>query len=151
LNKDTEQSNKTTTFAKTSENRNHWVIADATDKVLGRFAAEVAKIIRGKNYPKFTPNADTGDCVIVLNAGKIRVTGKRATLKEYRRHSMYPGGEKKISFRELISKNPEKVIRLAVRGMLPKSRLGDRLIRKLKVYAGSEHPHAAQNPETLKI
>jgi len=127
------------------------MVADASNKILGRFASEIAGIIRGKRNPKFTPNADTGDYVIVVNADKIRLTGKRETLKEYRRHSMYPGGEKRISFKELRAKNPEKVILHAVRGMLPKNRLGDRLIKKLKVYSGNHHPHSAQNPELLKI
>ena len=102
-----------------------------------------------KNSPKFTPNSDTGDFVIVINADKVRLTGKRENLKTYTHHSMYPGGQKTRSFKEMITKHPEKVINFAVRGMLPKNKLGDKLINKLKVYAGEVHPHIAQNPQPL--
>lgn len=145
------QSIRTTKFATRKDNPEKWVIVDADGKVLGRLASEVAKLIRGKNSPQFTPNADMGDWVIVLNAEKIRVTGKRAELKEYLTHSRYPGGQKVRTFSELIEKRPEKVIELAVKRMLPKTKLGDKLIHKLKVYRGSEHPHSAQKPAQINI
>jgi len=146
-----ETSHKTTHFTRNNEADRKWYLADADGKILGRFATKLAGIIRGKNNPKFTPNADIGDFIVVINAEKIRLTGKREALKEYRHHSMYPGGNKIISFKKLIATHPERVIRNAVRGMLPKSRLGNKLINKLKVYSGSEHPHQAQNPESLKF
>lgn len=142
---------KTTHFASSKEMNKKWYLADANDKILGRFASQIAKVIRGKNNPRFTPNADTGDFVVVINAEKIRLTGKRETLKEYRHHSMYPGGNKIISFQKMLADHPEKVMRNAVKGMLPKNRLGNKLINKLKVYAGSEHPHKAQNPVKLSF
>lgn len=145
------QSIRTTKFATRKDNPEKWVIVDADGKVLGRLASEVAKLIRGKNSPQFTPNADMGDWVIVLNAEKIRVTGKRAELKEYLTHSRYPGGQKVRTFSELIEKRPEKVIELAVKRMLPKTKLGNKLIHKLKVYRGSEHPHSAQKPAQINI
>jgi len=151
MKKGIEKSHKTTKFTKNSEVKHSWFVVDARDKILGRMATEIAKIIRGKNDPKFTPNADTGDFVVVINAEKVKLTGKRENLKEYFHHSMYPGGRKVKSFKELISSHPDKVIRFAVRGMLPKTKLGDKLINKLKVYAGETHPHAAQNPQTLNI
>lgn len=128
-----------------------WYVVDANGKILGRMAAELAKIIRGKNKPLFTPNSDTGDYVIVINAEKVRLTGKRENLKVYLSHSHYPGGQKSRSFSELIAKHPDKVIRYAVKGMLPKTRLGSKLINKLKVYSGESHPHAAQNPITINL
>jgi large subunit ribosomal protein L13 len=151
MKKGVEKSHKSTKFTKSSEVKSNWFIIDAEDKILGRMASEIAKIIRGKNSPKFTPNADTGDFVVVVNACKVRLTGKRESLKQYMHHSMYPGGHKVKSFKELISKHPEKVVRFAVRGMLPKTRLGDRLINKLKVYAGASHPHVAQNPQFINL
>lgn len=144
-------SHKTTHFTRNDETDKKWFLADADGRVLGRFASEIAKIIRGKNNPRFTPNTDTGDFVVVVNAEKVRLTGKRETLKEYRHHSMYPGGNKIVSFKKLIATHPERVIRFAVRGMLPKNRIGDRLINKLKVYAGENHPHKAQNPASLNF
>jgi large subunit ribosomal protein L13 len=146
-----EKTHKTTHFMHTADVRANWYIIDANGKILGRMASEIAKMIRGKNSPKFTPNADTGDFVVVINAEKVRMTGKRENLKTYLRHSTYPGGQKETSFKEMISKHPEKVIRFAVRGMLPKTKLGNKMINKLKVYAGDTHPHASQNPKLINI
>jgi large subunit ribosomal protein L13 len=146
-----EKSLKTTHFTSTSEVKAKWYVVDANGKILGRMASEIAKIIRGKNDPKFTPNADTGDFVVVINAEKVKMTGKRENLKTYLRHSTYPGGQKTTSFKEMIAKHPDKVIRYAVRGMLPKTKLGNKLINKLKVYAGDTHPHASQNPQLINI
>jgi len=142
---------KITRFIKTEEAEKKWYIVDAKDQVLGRLASEIAKVIRGKNKPIFTPNADTGDFVIVINAKQVKVTGKREFLKTYSHHSGYPGGLKTISFTELMAKKPEFVIQNAVKGMLPKTKLGDKLIKKLKVYANEDHPHAAQKPELLNL
>ncbi len=142
---------RTTKFATKQDNPNKWLLVDADGKILGRLASEVAKCIRGKNTPKYTPNADIGDWVIVINADKIKVTGRRSELKEYLTHSLYPGGQKVHTFKELMEKKPEKVIRLAVKRMLPKTRLGARLIHKLKVYRGTEHPHTAQKPEIINF
>ncbi len=151
MKKGIEKVHKTTRFVKKSEANQVWHLVDAKDKILGRMASQIAKVIRGKHSPGFTPNADTGDFVVVINAGKVRMTGKRENLKQYHSHSMYPGGEKLTSFKELVAKHPEKVIQYAVKGMLPKNRLANRLIHKLKVYAGETHPHAAQNPQPLNI
>ncbi|MBN1634741.1 MAG: 50S ribosomal protein L13 [Ignavibacteria bacterium] len=145
------QSIRTTKFATRKDNPERWVVVDADGKVLGRFASEVAKLIRGKNNPRYTPNSDMGDWVIVLNAEKIKVTGKRAELKEYLTHSRYPGGQKVRTFSELMKTKPERVIELAVKRMLPKTKLGNKLIHKLKVYRGSEHPHSAQKPAQINI
>lgn len=144
-----EKSHKTTKFTKNGEITSKWVLIDANGKTLGRMSAKIAGIIRGKNNPKFTTNSDTGDFVVVINAEKVRLTGKRENLKKYFHHSLYPGGQKVHSFKELIVKHPEKVIHHAVRGMLPKTKLGNKLINKLKVYAGDKHPHIAQNPQSL--
>jgi len=146
-----EKSLKTTRFTHKDETNKKWYVVDANGKILGRMASEIAKIIWGKNNPKFTPNVDTGDFVVVINAEKVRLTGKRATLKDYKHHSLYPGGQKIRSFSEMIVKHPDKVIRYAVRGMLPKTKLGNRLITKLKVYAGEAHPHAEQQPVTKNL
>lgn len=146
-----EKSLKATHFTHNDEVNKKWYVVDANGKTLGRFASEVAKIIWGKNNPKFTPNVDTGDFVIVINAEKVRLTGKRESLKEYKHHSLYPGGQKIKSFKELIATHPDKVITKAVKGMLPKTKLGSRLINKLKVYAGENHPHSAQNPIVKNI
>jgi large subunit ribosomal protein L13 len=151
MKKGIEKSHKATKFTKSTEVNSKWFVVDADGKILGRMASEIAKIIRGKNSPLFTPNSDTGDFVVVINAEKVRLTGKRENLKEYLHHSLYPGGQKSRSFSELISKHPDKVIRYAVRGMLPKTKLGNKLINKLKVYAGGNHPHSAQNPQTINI
>lgn len=146
MKKSIEKSLNTTAFAHKGDTNRKWHLINAEGKVLGRLASEIARLIRGKHNPKFTPNVDTGDFVIVINAGKVKLTGKRVQLKEYIHHSMYPGGRKVKSFKEVIEKHPEKVIRNAVKGMLPKNRLGSRLITKLKIYAGSDHPHKAQQP-----
>ncbi|MBL7127519.1 MAG: 50S ribosomal protein L13 [Ignavibacteria bacterium] len=142
---------RTTKFAVRNENPEKWYLVDADGKILGRLASEIAKRIRGKYNPQYTPNADLGDWVVVINAGKVKMTGKRAEQKEYLTHSGYPGGQKSKTYKELIVKNPEKVIQLAVKRMLPKTRLGKTLFNKLKVYKGSEHPHSAQNPVELKF
>jgi len=128
-----------------------WYVVDATGLTLGRLASEVAKVLRGKNKPIFTPHADTGDYVIVVNAEKIVVTGKKMSDKIYYRHSDYVGGMKEATLKEMLDKKPEKVVELAVKGMLPKGPLGRKMYTKLFVYAGAEHPHAAQKPEELKL
>lgn len=142
---------KVTRFIKSSDAEKRWFVVDAQDQVLGRLAAKVAGIIRGKNKAIFTPNSDTGDFVVVINAGKVKFTGKRATLKTYSHHSGYPGGLKTKSLQTVMTTKPEFVIQNAVQGMLPKNRLGKQLIKKLKVYAGSAHPHAAQKPEAVNL
>jgi len=142
---------KMTKFIKTEDADRKWYVVDASDQVLGRLATRVASVIRGKHKPVFTPNMDTGDFVIVINADKIKLTGKRANEKTYFHHTGYPGGGKTRTITEMLQKNPEFVIRQAVKGMLPKNRLGRKLIKKLKVYAGAEHPHTAQKPETLSL
>ena len=126
-----------------------WYVVDATDMTLGRLASEVAKVLRGKNKPIFTPHIDTGDNVIVINAEKIKVTGKKLEQKIYYSHSDYVGGMKEATLREKLNKKPEQVIELAVKGMLPKGPLGRQMFTKLHVYAGPEHKHAAQKPEVL--
>jgi large subunit ribosomal protein L13 len=151
MKKGIEKSLKTTRFTHKDEVNKKWYLVDANGKVLGRMASQIARIIRGKNNPRFTPNVDTGDFVVVINAEKVRLTGKREILKQYKHHSLYPGGQKVRSFQELIAKHPDKVIRYAVKGMLPKNKIGSRLITKLKVYAGDAHPHAAQNPIAKEI
>ncbi len=142
---------KLTKFFSTDEVEKKWFVVDAKDQVLGRLAAKVARIIRGKNKAIFTPNADTGDFVVVINASQIKLTGKRELLKDYFHYSGYPGGLKIQSFAELIAKKPEFVIEAAVKGMLPKNRLGNKLIKKLKVYPGDSHPHKAQKPESISL
>ena len=142
---------KLTKFIKTEDANRKWYLVDAKDQVLGRLASRIARVIRGKNKPIFTPNFDTGDFVVVINAKQVKVTGKRELLKTYTHHSMYPGGLKVKSFEELMAKKPEFVIENAVHGLLPKNRLGRKLIKKLKVYAGDSHPHAAQKPEVLNL
>jgi len=126
-----------------------WYVVDADGCTLGRLASEVASVLRGKNKPQYTPNVDTGDYVIVINADKINVTGKKLDQKIYYRHSEYVGGMKETTLREMMEKKPEKVVELAVKGMLPKGPLGRQMYTKLHVYAGAEHPHAAQKPEVL--
>jgi large subunit ribosomal protein L13 len=142
---------KMTKFVKTEDADQKWFIVDADGQILGRLASKVAKIIRGKNKPIFTPNTDTGDFVVVINAEKVKLTGKRGELKEYIRHSGYPGGQKKVSYQIMLEKKPEYIIEKAVKGMLPKTRLGNKLIKKLKVYAGDKHPHSAQKPEPISL
>ncbi len=142
---------KTTRSAKAGEVPGKWYVVDASGAVLGRLASRVAARLRGKHQVLFTPHVDTGDFVIVVNAGKIRLTGKKWTQKLYHRHTGYIGGLKTTSARELLQKRPEELIRRAVKGMLPKNRLGSRLYGKLKVYAGPDHPHQAQQPEPWTI
>jgi large subunit ribosomal protein L13 len=142
---------KLTKFIKTEDANRKWYLVDAKDQVLGRLASRIAMVIRGKNKPIFTPNTDTGDFVVVVNAEKIKVTGKREYLKKYITHSGYPGGQKITSFQELMNKRPESVVEMAVRRMLPKTKLGNKLIKKLKVYAGNTHPHSAQKPESITL
>lgn len=145
------KTNRVTKFATRSQNSEKWHVVDAEGKILGRLASEVAKRIRGKHNPMYTPNADIGDWVVVVNAEKVRMTGKRESQKEYLTHSLYPGGQKSRSYREMIEKHPDRVIKLAVKRMLPKTRLGTTLIKKLKVYKGPEHPHSAQKPAALEL
>ena len=128
-----------------------WYVVDATDKTLGRLSSQIASVLRGKNKPTYTPSVDTGDYVIVINADKIKVTGKKMDQKMYYRHSDYVGGMKEATLKEMMAKKPEDVIKLAVKGMLPKGPLGRQMIKKLHVYAGAEHAHAAQKPETLEF
>ena len=128
-----------------------WYVVDATGYTLGRLASEVAKVLRGKNKPTYTPSMDTGDYVIVVNAEKVKVTGKKLDQKVYYRHSEYVGSLKETTLREMLNKHPERVIESAVKGMLPKGPLGRQMLKKLHVYAGPEHNHAAQKPETLDI
>jgi large subunit ribosomal protein L13 len=142
---------KYTYSAKRSDNPNKWWLVDADGAVLGRLASEVAARLRGKYNPLYTPHVDTGDSVVVINAEKIKLTGRKMDQKNYYHHSGYIGGLKTISARKLLEKRPADLISHAVRGMLPKNRLGRQLIKKLKVYAGGEHPHEAQQPENLKI
>ncbi|MFH5186612.1 50S ribosomal protein L13 [Paenibacillus sp. TAB 01] len=142
---------RTTYMAKPNEVERKWYIIDATDKTLGRLASEAASIIRGKHKPQFTPHVDTGDFVVIINAEKIRLTGKKLQNKMYYRHSLYSGGLKVISAQDLLNTKPERVLEFAIHGMLPKNRLGDSLKTKLKVYAGSEHPHQAQQPEVWEL
>ena len=140
-----------TYVTKPDEVKREWYVVDATGQTLGRLAAQVARILRGKHKPFYSPAVDTGDYVIVVNAEKIHVTGRKLDKKIYYRHSGYPGGLKEIRLRDLLKKHPTRVIEYAVRGMLPKNRLGRRMFKKLKVYAGPEHPHAAQQPKPLKL
>jgi large subunit ribosomal protein L13 len=136
---------------KAGEIERQWWIVDAQGKILGRVATEIARILRGKHKPIYTPHLDTGDYVVVVNADKIELSGRKADQKEYFRHSGYMGGEKFIPFRRMLEKNPERVIELAVKGMLPKNALGRNMRSKLRVYAGTEHPHEAQNPQLLNL
>ena len=128
-----------------------WVVIDATNEVLGRLASQSAKILRGKNKPGYTPHVDCGDYVIVVNAEKVKLTGDKLTEKVYVRHTGYPGGQRFATAQDYLKKKPEFVIEEAVRGMLPKTRLGEAIFKNLKVYAGAEHPHAAQNPKAIKL
>jgi len=137
--------------AKKGEIERSWYLVDAENKVLGRLATKIATVLRGKHKPVFTPHVDTGDFVIVINAEKVHLTGRKMENKLYYRHSGYPGGLKVTSAEEMLKKKPGNLIKLAVRGMLPKNKLGRKQINKLKVYSGSDHPHKAQMPELLKI
>lgn len=138
-----------TYYPRAKEITQEWILVDANDQNLGRLATQIARLLLGKHKPNFTPGVEMGDCVVVVNAERIRVTGKKMTEKMYYRHSNYPGGLKQISLRDLLAKHPERVIRFAVWGMLPHNRLGRRLIKNLKVYAGPDHPHQAQKPKPL--
>jgi large subunit ribosomal protein L13 len=137
--------------AKSHEVQRGWYVVDASGKVLGRMAAEIARRLRGKHKPEFTPHVDTGDYIVVVNADKLRVTGNKSRDKLYHRHSTYPGGIYTTNFEKLQARHPERVLQLAVKGMLPKGPLGYAMLRKMKVYAGAEHPHTAQQPKTLQI
>ena len=140
-----------TYIPKASEIEKEWVLVDANGQTLGRLATQIATILLGKNKPNFTPGMDTGDYVVVINCERIRVTGNKMEQKFYYRYSGYPGGLKKISLRDQLQKHPERVVRSAVWGMLPHNKLGRKLLKKLKVYAGPEHPHDAQQPKTLEL
>jgi len=142
---------KYTYSAKDSDNQNKWWVVNAEGAILGRLASQIAAALRGKNNPLYTPHADLGDSVVVINAEKIVLTGRKMDQKNYYRHSGYIGGLKTITAKKLIEKRPEDVIRFAVKGMLPKNSLGRRLFKKLKVYAGDQHPHGAQQPEMMSI
>ncbi len=131
--------------------RHGWFVVDATDKTLGRLSTQIANRIRGKHKAEFTPHVDTGDYVIVINAEKVRVTGRKTTDKMYYHHTGYPGGIKSISFEKLLAEHPERVIETAVKGMMPRNKLSRAMLGKLKVYAGSEHPHTAQQPQPLEL
>ena len=140
-----------TYMAKPGELKADWHVIDATDQVLGRLAARVAILIQGKHKPTYTPHTDTGDFVVLLNADKVRVTGKKAEVLEYDTYSRYPGGRRLYSYRTMFEKHPAKLIELAVRRMLPKSKMGRNILGKLKIYKGNEHPHQAQQPKELKV
>lgn len=140
-----------TVSAKESEVEKQWWVVDASGQTLGRLASQVASILRGKHKPLFTPHVDCGDFVVVVNADKITVATKRAEQKEYIRHTGYPGGQRVTTFRQMNEQHPERVIEIAVKKMLPKNRLGRRIITKLKVYAGDQHPHLAQKPQQLEL
>jgi large subunit ribosomal protein L13 len=142
---------KYTYSAKSSDNEGRWCVVDASGAVLGRLATTVAARLQGKHNPLYTPHVDTGDWIVVINADKVMLSGKKLDKKNYYRHSGYIGGLRSITARELQDKRPEDMVRFAVKGMLPKNRLGRKLFKKLKVYAGDRHPHEAQNPEVLKI
>ena len=140
-----------TAIPRESELQPKWYLVDAEGQTLGRMAANIAAVLRGKHRPIFTPHMDLGDHVVVINASRVQVTGKKLERKTYFRHSMYPGGARYTAMGEILEENPERLITLAVRGMLPKNRLGRALLKKLKVYAGMEHPHSAQGPEPVRL
>jgi large subunit ribosomal protein L13 len=140
---------KTYVATPTTRERN-WLVVDASGKTLGRLATQIADVLRGKNKPEYTPHIDTGDFVVVINAEQVRVTGNKAEDKLYRRHSGYPGGLRTRTFNEMQRRRPEEIIRLAVKGMLPRNRLARQQLRKLKIYAGPEHPHVAQKPVPME-
>lgn len=142
---------KTTKFFRPEHTQRRWHLVDAEGKTLGRLASQVARLLRGKHKPVFTPNADMGDFVVVVNAAKVKLTGKRTELKEYFHYTGYPGGATYEKFKDLIQKNPQRVVEHAVKGMLPNTTLGRQMRSKLKVYAGPEHPHAAQRPEPYNV
>jgi large subunit ribosomal protein L13 len=138
-------------MARPLEVERQWYVVDAEGQTLGRLATEIARILRGKNKPQYTPHVDTGDFVVVVNAEKVVVTGRKAEQKVYRRHSGYPGGLKTTTYEQMLERRPTEILRRAVKGMMPKTRLARQQLRKLKIYAGPEHPHAAQNPQTLEV
>jgi len=138
-------------MAKPNEVERKWHIIDAEGKTLGRLASETAALIRGKHKPQFTPHVDTGDFVVIINAEKVHLTGKKLQNKKYYRHSLHPGGLKVTNAQDLLNSKPERVLESAVHGMLPKTRMGEKMKLRLKVYAGTEHPHAAQNPEVYEL
>ncbi len=141
----------TKTFSMKAEEVQHdWYLFDAKNKILGRLASEIARRLRGKHKPEYTPHVDTGDHIIVINAGSVRVTGNKTKDKIYYHHTSHPGGLKSESFKDLVARRPDRLIELAVKGMLPKNTLGRAMLRKLKVYAGMEHPHSAQQPRVLE-
>jgi len=140
-----------TYIPKLNEINQKWLVVDADGQILGRLASEVASILRGKNKPIFTPHMDVGDYVIIINAGKIRVTGKKAKTKKYYRHTGYPGGLRSDNYSDLIKSNPARILEKAIWGMLPHNKLGKKIYKKLKIYAGNEHPHEAQKPEKIEI
>ena len=142
---------KITQSAREQDVQRDWYVIDAQGQTLGRLATQVATILRGKNKPSYTPHVDCGDYVVVVNAEKIHVTGQKMTQKKYYRHSGYPGGLKEVTLRDQLDKFPNRVVETAVRGMLPHNRLGRRMFKKLKVYAGPNHPHEAQQPKTLEL
>ncbi|NTW70734.1 MAG: 50S ribosomal protein L13 [Eubacteriaceae bacterium] len=142
---------RSTVMAKSGTVERKWILVDADGQTLGRLASQVASILRGKNKPIYTPHVDAGDFVIIINAEKIVLTGKKLDQKMYRRHTGHPGGLKEVTYRKLIAEKPEFVVEKAIKGMLPHTILGRQMFRKLKVYSGSEHPHAAQKPELLEI
>ena len=137
--------------AKPGEVPQRWYLVDAENQVLGRLAAELARRLRGKHKPQYTPHTDTGDYLVIVNAAKVAVTGNKLEAKRYYHHTGYPGGIRETKFADLLERHPEQIIERAVRGMLPRNRLGRAMLRKLKVYPGTEHPHAAQQPEPLKL
>ena len=137
--------------AKPADIKQDWFVVDAKDKVLGRLATEIARRLRGKHKPEYTPHMDMGDYIVVINARDVKVTGNKSTDKIYHRHTGYPGGIKSITFEKLIEKKPEQVIETAVKGMLPKGPLGRQMFRRLRVYAGAEHNHSSQQPQILEI
>ena len=138
-------------MAKKNEVEQKWLLIDAEGAVLGRMASKIATILMGKNKPEYTPHVDTGDFVIVVNADKIRLTGKKAQTKEYDHYTHHPGGRKVVGFADMLDAKPEKIVELAVRRMLPKNKLGRQMLKKLKVYRGQEHQHQAQQPETIDV
>jgi large subunit ribosomal protein L13 len=138
-------------MARPLEVERRWYVVDAEGQTLGRLAAEIARVLRGKSKPQYTPHVDTGDFVVVVNAERIVVTGRKAEQKVYRRHSGYPGGLKTTSYEQLLERQPTEILRKAVKGMMPKTRLAHKQLRKLKIYAGPEHPHAAQSPQKLEV
>jgi large subunit ribosomal protein L13 len=138
-------------MARPLEVERRWYVVDAEGKHLGRLATEVVRVLRGKNKPQYTPHVDVGDFVVVVNADRVAVTGRKAEQRVYRRHSGYPGGMKETSYEQMFARKPTEVLRKAVYGMMPKTRLARRQFKKLKIYAGPQHPHAAQDPQTLEV